>query len=57
MMKRLVIVALLFTVALPGFASTHKEVFNVSCNELWRALKDTLRNSGSTASLESTIPR
>ena len=45
-MKRLVIVALLFTVALPGFASTHKEVFNVSCNELWRALKDTLRNSG-----------
>jgi hypothetical protein len=46
MIKRIVIVTLLLTFALPGFASTHKEVFNVPCNELWRALKDTLRNSG-----------
>jgi hypothetical protein len=36
----------LFTLAAPAFASTHKEIYNVSCNELWRALKDTLRNSG-----------
>lgn len=45
-MKRIVLVILLLTLAVPAFASTHKETFNVSCNELWRALKDTLRNSG-----------
>jgi hypothetical protein len=45
-MKRIVILALLFTLAAPAFASTHRDVFNVSCNELWRAVKDTLRNSG-----------
>ncbi len=45
-MKRFVIAILLLTVSLPAFASTHKEMYGVSCNELWRALKDTLRNSG-----------
>jgi hypothetical protein len=45
-MKRIVLLVLLFSFAVPAFASTHKDVFNVSCNELWRALKDTLRNSG-----------
>ncbi len=45
-MKRTVLLVLLFSFAVPAFASTHKDVFNVSCNELWRALKDTLRNSG-----------
>lgn len=45
-MKRIVIVALLLALAAPAFASTHRDVFNVSCNELWRAVKDTLRNSG-----------
>jgi hypothetical protein len=45
-MKRIVLVILLLTIAAPGFASTHKDLFNVPCNELWRALKDTLRNSG-----------
>jgi hypothetical protein len=46
-MKRLVLVTLLLSLAVPGFASTHKDLYtNVSCNELWRALKDTLRNSG-----------
>ncbi len=43
-MKRLTLVILLLTV--PGFAKTHKEVFDVSCSALWPALKDTLRNSG-----------
>ncbi len=45
-MKRFVLVILLLTLAAPAFASTHKDTFNVPCNELWRALKDTLRNSG-----------
>lgn len=45
-MKRFVLLVLLLTLAAPAFASTHRDNFNVSCNELWRALKDTLRNSG-----------
>ena len=45
-MKRLTLVILLLTAAVPGFAKTHKEVFDVSCSALWPALKDTLRNSG-----------
>ena len=45
-MKRIVLLILVFSFALPGFASTHKDNFNVPCNELWRAVKDTLRNSG-----------
>lgn len=45
-MKRFVLLALLLTLAVQGFASTHRDTFNVPCNELWRALKDTLRNSG-----------
>ena len=45
-MKRVVISILLLLTAVPALASTHKDVFSVSCNELWRAVKDTLRNSG-----------
>jgi hypothetical protein len=45
-MKRLVVCILLALTAVPAFASTHKDLFNVPCNELWRAVKDTLRNSG-----------
>lgn len=45
-MKRFITAALLLAFAMPTFASTHKDMYNVSCNELWRALKDTLRNSG-----------
>lgn len=45
-MKRFVIAFLLLTLSAPVFASTHKENYTVPCNELWRALKDTLRNSG-----------
>lgn len=45
-MKRFVLVIMLLTLAAPAFASTHRDLFNVPCNELWRALKDTLRNSG-----------
>ena len=42
----LVPVFLLLGVAIPGFAKTHKDVFDVPCNVLWPAVKDTLRNSG-----------
>ena len=45
-MKRIVLVIFLLTLATPVFASTHKDIYNVSCNTLWAALKDTLRNSG-----------
>ena len=45
-MKRVAISILLLSLAAPALASTHREPYNVSCNELWRALKDTLRNSG-----------
>jgi hypothetical protein len=44
--KRIVVSLLLVLTAIPALASTHKDVFNVPCNELWRAVKDTLRNSG-----------
>jgi hypothetical protein len=45
-MKKTILVILLLTLAAPGFASTHKESYNIPCSELWTALKDTLRNSG-----------
>ena len=45
-MNRLVIVVLLLTLAVPSFAKTHRDVFNVPCSVLWPAVKDTLRNSG-----------
>jgi hypothetical protein len=45
-MKRIVLSLLLVTLSIPALASTHRDDFKVPCNELWRALKDTLRNSG-----------
>jgi hypothetical protein len=45
-MKRFLLLVLLLAIGVPAFASTHRDNFNVPCNELWRALKDTLRNSG-----------
>jgi hypothetical protein len=45
-MKRIVVSILLALTAIPSFGSTHKDTLNVSCPELWRAVKDTLRNSG-----------
>jgi hypothetical protein len=44
--KRFVVSVLLALITIPAFCSTHKDSFGVSCNELWRAVKDTLRNSG-----------
>jgi hypothetical protein len=45
-MKKLVLVILLIALAAPGFASTHRDPYNVPCSTLWAAVKDTLRNSG-----------
>ncbi|MDR3724404.1 MAG: PEGA domain-containing protein [Terracidiphilus sp.] len=45
-MKRFLLLILLLSLSASSFASTHKIPYNVPCNELWRALKDTLRNSG-----------
>ena len=44
-MKRYLIIVLLVASA-STFAKTHNDTFNVSCSELWPAVKDTLRNSG-----------
>jgi hypothetical protein len=45
-MRRILVSTLLLCLALPAVASTHKDTFSLSCNELWRAVKDTLKNSG-----------
>jgi len=46
-MKRFIAMAILFSLmAVPSFCKTHKEMYQVSCNVLWSAVKDTLRNSG-----------
>jgi hypothetical protein len=46
-MKRFSLLALmLLIVAGPSFAKTHKDMYSVSCNVLWPAVKDALRNSG-----------
>ncbi len=45
-MNRLMSVILVLTVTVPGFAKTHKDMFEVPCAVLWPAVKDTLRNSG-----------
>jgi len=40
------LILLLLTFASPGFAKTHKDMFEAPCEKLWAALRDTLRNSG-----------
>jgi hypothetical protein len=45
-MKRILVLALLFAFSAPVFAKTHKDTYNVPCNTLWQAVRDTLRNSG-----------
>jgi len=45
-MKRFLFLTLLATLTLPALAKTHKDLYNVPCNVLWPAVKDTLRNSG-----------
>lgn len=45
-MKRIFIFILLFAFSAPVFAKTHKDSYNVPCNTLWSAVRDTLRNSG-----------
>jgi hypothetical protein len=46
-MRRFAVAVLLLSItAVPSFAKTHKDEYSVSCNALWVAVKDTLRNSG-----------
>jgi hypothetical protein len=46
-MRRITVVtAMLLLIAASSFAKVHKDVYPVSCNTLWPAVKDTLRNSG-----------
>jgi hypothetical protein len=46
MMKNVVVALILLALAVPAFGKTHEDTFGVPCNELWAAVKDTLRNSG-----------
>jgi hypothetical protein len=46
-MKRFIAIIILSgLVAMPSFAKTHRETYTVSCETLWPAIKDVLRNSG-----------
>jgi hypothetical protein len=45
-MNRLIIAIVLLTLAAPAYAKTHKDNFDVPCSTLWKAVKDTIRNSG-----------
>ena len=45
-MKRIVLTGMLLSLTLPALAKTHKDNYELSCNVLWPAVKDTLRNSG-----------
>lgn len=45
-MRRFLLLILLLSLAMPSFGSTHKLPYSISCDELWRAVKDTLKNSG-----------
>lgn len=45
-MKASVAASLLFALSAPAFAKTHKFDYEIPCNSLWPAVKDTLRNSG-----------
>ena len=45
-MKRLAVAALVFTVAVPAVAKTHKDEYTIPCATLWPAVKDVIRNSG-----------
>ena len=45
-MKRYALAVLLPFLAASAFAKTHSDIYNVPCNVLWPAVKDTLRNSG-----------
>ncbi len=46
-MRRIAVAALMFLLfAGSSFAKVHKDVYPISCNTLWPAVKDTLRNSG-----------
>jgi hypothetical protein len=46
LMKRTFAILSLFALAMPAWAKTHSDVFDVPCSQLWPAVKDTLRNSG-----------
>jgi hypothetical protein len=45
-MKRLAVILLLMSFAVPAFCKTHQENYSVPCTTLWSAVRDTLRNSG-----------
>lgn len=46
MKKLTAVILMLLTIAVPSFAKTHKDDYSIPCSTLWKAVKDTLRNSG-----------
>jgi hypothetical protein len=47
MMRHAVIVLTALTLAAPAFAKEHSDTYPVACSELWPAVKDVVKNSGS----------
>ena len=45
-MRLTILAALSLTLVAPALCNTHKNTYPVPCNELWAAVKDTLKNSG-----------
>ncbi len=44
--SKAILYAALAIAALPAFARTHRDVYPLQCNQLWPAVKDTLKTSG-----------
>ncbi len=44
-MRRSIVAFLLLVLAMPAYAKTHIDEFNIPCGSLWPAIKDTLSNS------------
>ena len=47
MMRFMVVALMSLTFAMPALGKTHKDSYPVPCSELWDAVQDTIKNSGS----------
>lgn len=46
MTKPFIAALILLSISIPAFAKPNQDIYPVSCNELWAAVKDTLGNPG-----------
>lgn len=54
--NRLIVTIFAFSLGIPAFAKTHKDTYNMSCDQLWPAVKTVLKTSGKykVISIDST---